>query len=742
MARRLVIESAIQEEDVQQAVCSALRTRHKLLAVPRPRVSNELLLISDLLFQPVIVNVAQFQAKVSDCGETQVLRFDCEPDTKVIAELLEKAMVREFEQDSAYWRVNTSARFWYASQAANAVDGIEAIRRLSFAVTPLPDCNLGIALDVGYLFRSAWNIADFFDGSVGSSEQESRRKRFNRLRSRDAGRKGTLLYDTGSLQVMTCYFERFATGATCGTVPGIEGAKSLFEYCHRKYPDRAIRPEDPVAFVRFKGIRQAVPVPAKWLRLRISLSREQMPRSMRQAIAMSPTQRRSAAIANWEPFGPRAVAALGLRDERKLWTPSTGNRERLVCPKLLFGQGREVSPPSQPTREEYQRYFRERSAKLRNGGAFRFEPNADRTIHVVTPHWDDAIERQFTRDLQASLSDVTGLNFRLQSIRADTPEETVERLRQCTRGTAVIVFDPTTTDQAAYSLLSYELKHWTIKRLLRRTVESRWAEMQRANGDPRVQRNWKNAIDLSALDVLDLMGTTLWRLDEFGYDACFAIDVGQDRRHYAISMLICRDIAQDTSFMRVSRWWHKADHQHEGINAEILAKSFADVSVICQNRAISPLKSILVLRDGHQIGNEIAGIRKGLEHWTKAGLLQQGGLVDVVDVQKHSQRGVRLWNPCGEGAQNVLEGQAIYPNKNTAIVCSTGAASLSADMTADPCVLICQDGTNIRQATRAFYALAQLNYSTPSKAHRLAQPLREVDAILEDCQMRNMRGIR
>jgi DNA-binding NtrC family response regulator len=64
------------------------------------------------------------------------------------------------------------------------------------------------------------------------------------------------------------------------------------------------------------------------------------------------------------------------------------------------------------------------------------------------------------------------------------------------------------------------------------------------------------------------------------------------------------------------------------------------------------------------------------------------------------------------------------------------------DMTVDPCVLICQDGTNIRQAARAFFALAQLNYSTPSKAHRLAQPLREVDAILEDCQMRNMRGIR
>src|SRR2546430_11573573 len=61
----------------------------------------------------------------------------------------------------------------------------------------------------------------------------------------------------------------------------------------------------------------------------------------------------------------------------------------------------------------------------------------------------------------------------------------------------------------------------------------------------------------------------------------------------------------------------------------------------------------------------------------------------------------------------------------------SGAATLSEDMTADPCVIACRPGTDVRRATRAYFSLTQLNYSTPNKAHRLAQPLREVDAMLD-----------
>ena len=38
---------------------------------------------------------------------------------------------------------------------------------------------------------------------------------------------------------------------------------------------------------------------------------------------------------------------------------------------------------------------------------------------------------------------------------------------------------------------------------------------------------------------------------------------------------------------------------------------------------------------------------------------------------------------------------------------------------------------DIRRATRGFFALAQLNYTSPSKAHRYVQPLRETDAELQ-----------
>jgi hypothetical protein len=677
---------------------------------------------------------------------SRTIDADNEADRQLVADLLEKCLVREFEQGNNWWRLSDSARFWFKERALAHADGVEALERISFSVLPLPEGSFGVAIDAGFLYRSSEDVAHFFDETVDSTERDRRKRRFNRLRGRGQGRKGTLLYDTDGKQVTTCYFDRFAHDVTCGSVPGFGGANSLFDYCRRKYPNLSLSREDPVAYVSFKGLRRSVPVPARWLRLRVSLDRDQMPRQMRQAVSMSPEQRRTAAIKEWEPVGPRAMQSVGFRDAGRLWCPGTAHEEQLQCPRLLFARGRTVEPPACVSVEGYRRYFKERSEKLAGGGAFRFEPHVERSVYVVTPNWDDALDRQYAKDLQASLCGITGLPFQLQSVRADTPEETVERLLRFRPGTAVIVFDPRTTDQAAYGLLSYELKEWCIKRLLRQKLEERWDRLisatKKADRD-HAERQWKNAIDLSALDVLDQMGTTLWRIDSFGYDACLAIDVGRERRHFAISLLVCRDLTAATPLVRITRWWHKADHQHESINPAILAKSVEDLAADLQGRAVKPLNSILVLRDGHQCGNELEGITRGFDVWKRRGILQQSALADVVDVQKHSVRGVRMWRKTQQAAaSNVFEGRAIYLSDHVAYLCATGCAGLSAHMTADPTVLIGSPQCDIKRISRAFFALAQLNYSTPSTAHRLAQPLREVDAVLEDCQMRNMRGIR
>ena len=62
--------------------------------------------------------------------------------------------------------------------------------------------------------------------------------------------------------------------------------------------------------------------------------------------------------------------------------------------------------------------------------------------------------------------------------------------------------------------------------------------------------------------------------------------------------------------------------------------------------------------------------------------------------------------------------------------------------TTNPCMLVARDGVDVRRPTQAFFALSQMNYSTPGKAHRYAQPLRETDAQLQRRTDQDMRGIK
>ena len=101
-----------------------------------------------------------------------------------------------------------------------------------------------------------------------------------------------------------------------------------------------------------------------------------------------------------------------------------------------------------------------------------------------------------------------------------------------------------------------------------------------------------------------------------------------------------------------------------------------------------------------------------------------------------------MWYRERGSVTNVLEGQAIYLDDSSALLSCTGLATLSAGVTADPCLLVARNGADIRRPTQAFFALAQLNYSSPAKAHRFAGPLRESDVRLQQRIAQDMRGIK
>src|SRR5262249_10246368 len=170
--------------------------------------------------------------------------------------------------------------------------------------------------------------------------------------------------------------------------------------------------------------------------------------------------------------------------------------------------------------------------------------------------WTDELQQTFVSDFSATIKDIAGLRFRVTTVRENEPERIVEILGESNPGTTVIVFDDRANDNAAYFLLAHGLPGWKLKRLTRRQVQDKWQARSRGRNAAetrKAENRWRDMITLSVIDTLDQMGAVLWRLKRFPYDACLAIDVGEGRRYFAMSLLICREERRSPSFLRLSR---------------------------------------------------------------------------------------------------------------------------------------------------------------------------------------------
>jgi len=753
ICRRVEVRSAVWSDDLREKICAALRRRYGLAAKSSPYDQREVLVVHDIQVSAPRIEGSDWSADVRDLHTRKELRFDREPDRSIIADLAERSLVIGFERSSSYWRISTSTRSWYEYRPVRQTEGVEMVPRVSFATIPLGERGIGIAFDFGHLFRTEMTVADFFDLQLDACEQKRRRKRFDELRSRQSGRKGNLLYDIGIGVLQHCYFARFEDNVTCESTGPIQihsnTYDSLYDYYRIRRPQLEITPSNSVAYVSFPNLPYEKPVAAKLLRLRVTLDKDQMPRELRCTTTMPPHVRREAAIQMWQECGEHMLRLTGCKVAGRLWKPSQTEHERLPCPDLQFGRGRVVRGPEKPTKAGYGRYYHQRVDSLKNGGLYYYEEAVPTNIQLVTPWvpstWPPELQDAFVQDFTDCIQNVTGRRFEITTICADTHEQIVQQLSRHEPKMAVIIFDDRTTDASAYYLLSHDLHDWRLKRLRRSTVERKWrAWVSARNGEDRreAKHKWDSMILLSVMDTLDQMGAIPWRLDAWPYEACLAIDVGEDRRYFAISILISRHESKQPSFWRATKAWPKADHQREAINPEILRDKIVEMSKEYSASSFSPLKSILALRDGQLRGNEPEAITEALNAWRKQGFLAEDATVDMVDVHKKTVKHLRMWYPHNGSICNVLEGHAVYLDSRTSLVACTGAATLSKDATSEPCILVARNDADIRRVTRAFFALAQLNYSSPPKAHRCAQPLHETDNILKDRRDRDMRGIK
>jgi hypothetical protein len=366
------VRSADRCVELRQKVCSVLRRRDGLVAVPSPFQQSEILVATSALVSRSTAHGGGWHAELEDTRQPIRLSFDRERHRDVIADLIQKSLVVGFERSDDYWRLSSSTRYWYEQTPSCTAEGIEMVPRISFACLPLADRAVGVAFDFGHLFQTELTVADYFDPSLAAGERGRRRRDFDRLRAREK-HKGTLLYDNGNGVLKKCYFHDYPDGTRCSATGTIKIASSiydsLFDYYQRVYSDLPVAPDDLVIHVSFPGLGRAVPVAARFLRLRVMLDKHQMPRQLRQITRIAPDLRRKKTVAAWDGHIPASVTST-CRSSSGLWSPSREEQEQLPCPELIFGAGRSLAPPSND-RADYVRYFRQRLEKLRNGGLYR-----------------------------------------------------------------------------------------------------------------------------------------------------------------------------------------------------------------------------------------------------------------------------------------------------------------------------------------------------------------------------------
>jgi hypothetical protein len=672
-------------------------------------------------------------------------------DIGLLEKLMERLLLVQIQRRTHLWRLNDSASIWYEPRPFKVKDGIAAYRRYEVSGVYLGDAGMGIAVDMGTAFFTKWTVGDFFRDDLPQQEQESRRRRFEALSAKQRGQKGTLLYAVAQSS-HKCYFDRVPPGMSCATTGEltIRGRRfdSLLHYYGQQQPGMEIEADEPVAYVSFPGIDRSRPVSAKRLRLRVM--NDSLPRSLKQVDKIPPDERSASIEKFWERLGGKPLGRGKPVVQESFWCPPEEKLLLVSPPALKFGKGKVLAPPSNGHPRERRDHFRERGRLLDRSGCSEVPPTVTRTIHFAVPQSvGEATATRLAEDVVGRLSAWTGKRMSWELVAYEDTEDAIARLRaEPQPGSVVFVLDDA---PEAYYEVSYELKLWRVKRIKSDTLVGKYTRLQldehdatSGNGSSRPGRGWTSFVEMSALDVLQQLDCVPYALaNELNYEAQLAIDVGQDRRYYSLSLLVCRPDDYRPPFYLETIVKKKPDPQHETMNKKILRDEIVGLLGQLGDSGCDPLRSVLVLRDGRQYGRELEGIAEAREALVESGVLEEGARVDVIDFHKRSARRIRLWDRDREGTvRHALEGTALLPDGGRAVLANTGAATLNQG-TAEPVMLVAHgDGVDIRAVVEDVHATTHLNWSSPSVAQRLPLVLKRTDEQLRERAAQEVRRVR
>ncbi|CAG0993761.1 hypothetical protein ANAEL_02456 [Anaerolineales bacterium] len=750
--RKAVVSGSLLSVDILEKACNKLRRKYCIAAIRYPGEQNILLVATKTPIQKLHLEDIDWELDVVDSGdEAFQVRFSTPFGYQVLPQLIERAILSSIAQRNDFWTID-SPRIFYEKMPFIEKDNISAFRRYEISALAVEGVGVGLAVDVGTAFFTTNNMDYFIEHNIDETEQKRRKAEFERITGRQFGQKGTLLYDTGRSKVK-CYYEKTILGETCSTTGAIKISNkrydSVYEYYKETNPSLPVSEYTPVVRVSFPGLDKGLPVAAT--RVKIRVMNDDVPESLNSIDKISPSDRRNLLEQFWKKVEKNSLNGIAPGINPGYWRPNGDYASQFMIPELIFGDDKILSSPKDYSPESYKNNFRQRSKYLSQFRCYSVPPTMSRTIYCAYPTYvGEEISKCFAVNLVEQIRRWTNINVTTEIIPYSNVGDATDKLRGIDNaGVSVFILDD---EPVTYYDASYMLPGWRIKRITDNTVQAQYSYLTKGKWDrktrtynlERGKKQWDSFIEMNALALLYLLDVVPFKANNLGkYDAHLAIDVGHDRRFSAMSLTIMRDTNDQPSFLSRSEVNDKPDTQHEMINPVLLEDQTVKLFENITRRNYSPLKSLLILRDGQMFEKEFNGLMKAIERLKIQGAITQDAKVDLVDVHKDSLKAVRLWDISSDGTiNNPLEGTVVRLNKEFAVITTTGAATLHQG-TADP-ILIRSNGhcTSLEDAAESVFVGAQLNWFSLGVAQKLPLALKITDDELTARYAQEIRRVR
>ena len=740
-----IIVNNLSPEKLER-VCNQFASQG-LAAVNCPQRKQILVLTSNPI-TPFVVkdDKKEWIIEVEDGKENLRLQFShSENDALLLAQLIERHVRIQIKRRLKMHTID-STRIFQDLAPSKTSEGINVYRRIEVSALPIQGVGVGISADISTAFFTQMTVADFFRNDISNDKQRLLRNKFDFLRQRQIGQKGTLLYDIKSRQTK-CYFVEFRSDVTCGETQKqiIEGKvyDSLLHYYQQKQPQLDIDPKDSVAMVSFPNLDGSKPVAAKLLRLRVM--NESLPRSLKQVDKIQPKDRVKLINDFWLRFGMDLLGKGKPQISRKFWKPNERKTLKLLPPALQFADGAVLQASEKRNKTEFQEHYRQRLNLLNKYGCLNVPSSIERTVHFAVPtKLRQEVRGNLIKDLTEYLKRLTNKGIIPKVLKYETLDEAFSILkRQNNPGMVVFVFDDESTE--TYYKVAYQLQNWRVKRITSRQLKNKYSNLNSISKDRNVEhykpkKGWKSFIEMIALDVLQQMNCIPWGFkDVLPYDAHLAIDVGRNKRYFALSLIIFHPSIHIYTIAKA-----KYDSKKETINSVVLFEEIMEMcSKVLQRGDFQSLHSLLILRDGRECDGEIDAIYKAKEELIRQKFFAEGAKVDVVDFHKSIAKNLRTWERTKDNAVfQILEGEAVPLDNNTVVLNTTGEPTRYQG-TADPVLLVGRSrNINMDQVVKAVYASTHLNYSNPNVAQRLPLELKRTDDELINRASQEIRGLK